>query len=106
MALPALAAIDHLPTLEVGGHVYSNVTVTARTPTHLFIQHSRGFAGVKIDELSDAALADLGYRKAEKRPAKSLPSLSLPSLSVPLQMGELREFAPKFSQTDEHVSVE
>jgi hypothetical protein len=48
----------------------------------------------------------LGYRKAEKKSARATPNFSLPSFNVPLQLDELREFAPKFSQTDDHVSVE
>ena len=102
MALPALGAIDHVPTLEVGGHVYSNVTVTSRTPTHLFIQHSSGFAGVKIDDLNEAALSQLGYTRVEKNP----PAPALNRFKIPIQLGEWRDLTPKFSQTDDQVSVQ
>src|SRR5438552_2977645 len=49
----ALAANDSLiPVLDTGTQLFSNVTVTSKSITHVFIKHSRGFAGLKINELS------------------------------------------------------
>ena len=92
--------------IEAGGHVYSNVTVTTRTPTHLFIEHSAGFGSVRIDELSDSALLEFGYKRVSKQTPKG-PGLSLriPSLRLPAE-DEWRELTPRFSQSDDQVWIE
>jgi hypothetical protein len=49
-----------LPVLKTRTETYNNVTLISHTPTHLFIQHSRGVADVKIHELDAATLKALG----------------------------------------------
>lgn len=46
------AADETLPVLKVGSDVYSNVTVTAVSATHLSFTHSRGMGSVKLRNLS------------------------------------------------------
>jgi thiol-disulfide isomerase/thioredoxin len=46
---------EHFETLKAGAEVYTNVTVTSATATHLYFSHSRGLGNVKLKEL-DATL--------------------------------------------------
>jgi hypothetical protein len=43
---------------------YQNVTLVSRTKTHVFVNHSRGMATLKIADLSDEALIGLGLLDA------------------------------------------
>ena len=100
------AAEERLEVLDVGGVVYSNVTVTSKSATHIFIQHSRGFAGLKIEELSNSALAQLGYARLEKPRSLSLPSSNR---AAPLlrNLGlKLPNLDPKITETAENVTLE
>ncbi len=42
---------EHFPTLKAGSGVYSNVTVTSVTATHVYFSHSRGVGSAKLKEL-------------------------------------------------------
>src|SRR3954447_18357348 len=64
----SFAADKVFPVLDTGSQVYSNVTVTTQSATHLFINHSRGFAALKLNELSDHALIQLGLKQAVEPP--------------------------------------
>ena len=48
----AQAADETLPVLKVGSDIYSNVTVTAVTTTHISFIHARGAGSVKLKNLS------------------------------------------------------
>jgi thiol-disulfide isomerase/thioredoxin len=54
---PGLVRADgeHFETLRAGPEIYTNVTVTSVTATHLYFSHSRGLGNVKLKEL-DATL--------------------------------------------------
>src|SRR6185369_12203600 len=62
----AFAAGPTFPFLDTGVQVYSNVTVTSKSATHVFITHSKGFAGLKVNELNHETLVKLGYEEAPK----------------------------------------
>ncbi len=47
----ARAQVERLATLKVGSEVYTNVTVTSATVTHLYFSHSRGMGSAKLAEL-------------------------------------------------------
>ena len=52
-SVTALRADDeHFSTLKVGSEVYSNVTVTSVTSTHVYFSHSRGVGSAKLKELA------------------------------------------------------
>jgi len=61
----ALAAVV-LPVLQTKTDTYANVTVISKTPTHIFIQHSRGVANIKLSALDAQALTALGYRSTDE----------------------------------------
>ncbi len=82
MLLPggALRAEETLETLRTGSEVYSNVTVTSKTKTDIFIRHASGFANIKLKDLEPDVLAQLGYEiapEARKRRGMSTPSIEM-----------------------------
>ncbi len=50
------------PSLVVGSQTYSNVTVTSKTPRYVIISHARGMASLKLKDLSEDVLTQLGYK--------------------------------------------
>src|SRR6266516_164957 len=56
---PALE--ETFPTLQVGTHVYTNVTVTTKAKNYIFILHSAGMENIKVVDLSDEIRTQLGY---------------------------------------------
>lgn len=59
----------------IGTKTYSNVVVSSRTASDVFIRHQNGLANFKVDELSAEQLTQLGYdaegRKGAPAKAKS-----------------------------------
>ena len=85
-------ADDFFESLTVGIETYSNVTVTTKTRTDVFISHARGIANLKVRDLDEAAQLKLGYELP--KPVEPLKKrLALPkSLSLdPVQMREMEE---------------
>ncbi len=56
----ASAADERVPVLHVGARSYTNVVITGKTATDLFIQHAQGIATVKIADLDAATRSQLG----------------------------------------------
>src|SRR5262245_52937112 len=54
-------AEENLESLTVDGVTYSNVTVIARTDTHISFKHSKGFASVKLSTLPPESQTQVGY---------------------------------------------
>ncbi len=52
--------------LQIGARTYTNVTVTTRARSYIFIVHSQGLASVKVTDLPDALKEQLGYVKTKK----------------------------------------
>jgi len=96
-------ADEHFSTLKAGSEVYSNVTVTSVTATHVYFSHSRGVGSAKLKDLEpdlqkhfhyDAAAAaaadaqrhqaNAAYRQAlTARPAAAQPAPAAPSAASP-----------------------
>ena len=108
--------VDVVPFLEVGSQVFSNVTITTKSATHVFIKHSRGFAGLKLNELDHAAMVKLGLEAPD--PPKEQQSAKVPvKIENPLSKVEnplckfenpfaRPEFQPKITQRDGKVYIE
>jgi cytochrome c biogenesis protein CcmG/thiol:disulfide interchange protein DsbE len=47
----ALAADEHLATFKAGGEIYTNVTVTSVTATHVYFTYSQGLGNAKLKDL-------------------------------------------------------
>jgi hypothetical protein len=65
-ALRSSAAEQAIPVLDTGTQVYSNVTITSKSATHVFIKHAKGFSGLKIGELNQESLIKLGIIEEPK----------------------------------------
>ena len=74
-------ADETLPLLKAGPDVYSNVSITAITPTDIYFTHARGMANVKLKNLDpafqkhfkyDAAKAEAVEKKQKEAMAQSL----------------------------------
>jgi hypothetical protein len=65
--LVTTVAADHvIPELQTKTDTYKNVTLVSRTATHLYLQHSKGMATLKIGELDQQTLIDLGVLTQEQ----------------------------------------
>jgi hypothetical protein len=62
VAFSAVAAEEHFPTLAVGTIVFTNVTITAKTTTHISFTHAGGIATIKASRLSTNMLEQLGFK--------------------------------------------
>lgn len=64
----ALAAAEETyPVLKIGTHTYTNVTVTTKSKTYVFILHSQGMTNFKVSELSPETRQLLGYKIEEPK---------------------------------------
>lgn len=64
----AVAAEQTLPLLVTKVGTYTNVTVTTKNKTYVFILHDAGMANIRIQDLTPEALEELGYAPpAEKK---------------------------------------
>lgn len=59
-------AEDVLPVLQTKTESYEKVTVISRTSTHVFVQHSRGVANIKLSQLDVKTLSALGFSTSEQ----------------------------------------
>jgi hypothetical protein len=57
----AIATEETFTTLEVGSHVYTNVTVTTKAKNYIFIHHSSGMENIHIADLPEEIRNQLGY---------------------------------------------
>jgi len=77
LMLSCLAVMaEVVPVLQVHSDTYQNVTVVSRTPTHLFIEHTRGVATLKVAELDDGALRSLGLVRSNNVVVASNPAVA------------------------------
>ncbi len=70
--LAALAeAVEHYDVLQVGTQTYSNVTVTTKAQSYVFILHSGGMASLKVSALPPELRETLGYAVEQAPKAKT-----------------------------------
>jgi hypothetical protein len=63
--LAALGATeDTFEVLQIGTRTYTNVTVTTKAKTYIFILHAGGMASIKVSELPPELQQQLGYAGA------------------------------------------
>lgn len=79
-------ADENLPTLRVGGTVYSNVTITSVTASDVYFMHADGIGSAKLKDLDPTMQQhfhyDAGKAKAAN-PAANGPAGNPPDLSNP-----------------------
>lgn len=57
------------PLLQIGTRTYTNVTVTTKAKTYIFIFHAGGMNNIKVADLPAELREKLGYASEEKRKA-------------------------------------
>jgi len=92
------AAEQVYPVLDTGAQTYSNVTITSKSATHVFIKHSRGFGALKISELNDEALVKLGFKAGSVKPPE-------PSLSFKNSLSSMGDRANSLANLDLHPKI-
>jgi|ERR1051325_1609460 hypothetical protein len=55
------AVEETFPLLQVGTHLYTNVTVTTKAKNYVFILHSTGMENIRVCDLDDVVRVKLGY---------------------------------------------
>jgi hypothetical protein len=58
------ATEDTFEVLHIGTRTYTNVTVTTKAKTYIFILHAGGMASIKVSEISPELQQQLGYGAA------------------------------------------
>ena len=92
------AAEESFDLLHIGTRSYTNVTVTTKTKTQIFILHSTGMHTIKVADLSPELLAKLGYgSEPEQKTAKGFASLSMMGKGAKLKVNlpQLKQFRGK-----------
>jgi hypothetical protein len=89
-AMPVPAVEQVLPVLQTKSGTYTNVTVTTKTKTYIFILHQNGMANISIADLSEEAKKELGYAVAETK--SSSPKLILAKELVPKLQLQMKPF--------------
>jgi len=77
LASSVLAGDEIIPSLEVGTQTYSNVTVTSKTSRYIIVSHAQGMSSIKLKDLSDDVLKQLGYAVEPPPAPKPKPGAAL-----------------------------
>jgi len=90
----AATAVDAVPEVRTVSDTYKNVTLISKTETHVFVEHSRGTATLKIESLDHDSLVSLGVLQpeVEEAPATFGSSSNLVETLAPL--GKFAESLP------------
>lgn len=88
-------ADDVVPLVRTKTDTYKNVTLVSRTKTHVFVQHSRGMATLKLTDLDQEVLVGLGVIEAEAITAAAVETSGTSNLAKSLApIGEFAESLP------------
>ena len=93
-AMPA-SALDAMEVLETDSQTYSNVVITSKTATHIFITHSLGMAGIKVRSLEPALQKELGY-ELEPAANRRRGSIFTREIIIPAQAREVKRKLAQF----------
>src|SRR5438874_148767 len=67
----ASATEETFSTLQVGAHVYTNVTVTTKAKNYVFILHSIGMENIRVADLPQETRTQLGYVPEQTKSQKA-----------------------------------
>ena len=90
LCLAAPAADLKLPTLKTEHGNFTNVVITGRTDTYIYIRYDGGMRNIKLSDINDdAALIALGLKAAPVEVEKVAPvaDVALPATNAPPQIG-------------------
>src|SRR5215510_15203574 len=75
LALMALASVaagavteETFPVLKIGTSTYTNVTVTTKAKSYIFLMHATGMATIKVADLPSDLRQLLGYNAEKEKP--------------------------------------
>jgi cytochrome c biogenesis protein CcmG, thiol:disulfide interchange protein DsbE len=100
------AADEHLAVLNVGSDVYSNVTVTAISATHLSFTHAQGMGSVKLKNLSPELQQRFHYNAAKAGEAEAKQHEASARFGVEFRAKAASNAAVKTSMEDGLPTVE
>ena len=72
LAVLSAGADERFPILKVGNVVYSNVTVTAVTPTDIYISYAGGMDNLKLKDLDPKLRQHFGYNRVKAGEAERI----------------------------------
>jgi hypothetical protein len=88
-------AVTQFETFTIGQTTYTNVNILSRTSTDVFLRHQGGLANLKVEELEEGLLEQLGYTVVKKRhtvgPIANMLSETITKARTPEGMAELTE---------------
>lgn len=91
----SVMAVDVVPLVRTKTDTYKNVTLVSRTTTHVFVQHSRGMATLKMADLDQDVLVGLGVLEPEAVAAATVEASGSSNLAKSLApIGEFAESLP------------
>ncbi len=90
LATTRARADEQLPVLQVGGEVYSNVTITSVTPTDIYFTHANGMGSAKLRDLDPALQKHFNYDAARAQAANPTPDPSNPKAVLDDAMARVR----------------
>jgi len=97
--MPTIAAEETFNMLQIGTRTFTNVTVTTKTMSHIFIMHSTGMHTIKVADLSPDMRTKLGYTGTEEpKKTKGLAAFgaSIKHPKFTAQMPQLKEFQQRW----------
>ncbi len=68
---PTFATEETFATLQVGSHLYTNVTVTTKAKNYIFILHSNGMENIRVADLPEETRSQLGYVPEQTKSQKA-----------------------------------
>ena len=93
------ASEEAFPLLQIGTHTYTNVTVTTKAKSYIFIVHAGGMNSIKLTDLPSEVRQMLGYGIAAKTNSSTKTAAGWARAEVAkLETPQVKEFRAKLEQ--------
>jgi hypothetical protein len=102
------AVEESFQVLQIGTRTYTNVTVTTKTKTQIFIMHSSGMHTIKVADLPPELMARLGYGTGpEQKPSKGFASLGTvgKKASLKFNLPQLKQFQTQVRGNNKFAAI-
>jgi len=84
-----------VPLVQTKSDTYKNVTLVSRTSTHVFVQHSRGMATLKLADLNNETLHGLGIMSEQELAAANAPQKVQSNSTAMAALGSVVDALPE-----------
>lgn len=81
---------ERFEMLQIGSVTYSNVAVMSKTATHLVFTHSMGLCSLKLSDLDQTALNDLGYDPQGRAVTRKVVAPDLSEIEIDPRVAEMQ----------------